>query len=54
MDKRKEIKRLQEILEWMEEPGIFSHSIYKDHWWSTFGKKYKDLIKRYKKELKNM
>lgn len=53
MDKRKEIKRLQEILEWMKKPGMFSHHIYEDHWWSTYGKKYRELIKRYKKELKN-
>ena len=50
MDKRKEIKRLQEILAWMKEPGMFSHRIYKDHWWRTYGNKYKELIKQYKKE----
>ena len=53
MDKRKEIKRLQEILEMMKEPGMFSHRTYKDHWWRTYGLKYKELIKQYKRELKN-
>ena len=52
MDKRKEIKRLQEILEMMKEPGMFTHRTYADHWWVTYGRKYKDLIKQYKKELK--
>lgn len=52
MDKRKEIKRLQEILEMMKEPGMFSHRTYKDHWWRTYGNKYKELIKQYKKDLK--
>ena len=52
MDKRNEIKRLHEILEWMKEPGVFSHRVYKDHWWSTYGLKYKELIKQYKKETK--
>ena len=53
MDKRKEIERLQEILAWMREPGMFSHYVYRDHWWRTYGLKYKQLIKQYKKELKN-
>jgi TFIIF-interacting CTD phosphatase-like protein len=52
MDKRKEIKRLQEILEMMKEVGVFSHRTYEDHWWSTYGRKYQGLIKQYKKELK--
>ena len=52
MDKRNEIKRLHEILEWMKEPGVFSHRVYKDHWWRTYGLKYKQLIKQYKKEMK--
>ena len=51
MDKRKEIKRLQEILEMMKEPGMFSHRTYKDHWWRTYGNKYKELIKQYKKDF---